>query len=197
MTRSVRGFTLVEVLIALAVIGVAFGALALTQVTNLRASVTAQTATETKAAANLVLEAILAEVLTTRDVSAGEFDFAYYYWNCPSSVEPPSGTVIVSPSEPLPCQGDRTINVGERSEVDVEYAIVGESGILGEGVLTITVTATHEASRQRLTIGDRVTCYDVYPSPTSTAPEPCPLPTASGGGRPLGARHVPPDSGSR
>ncbi len=184
MMRSVRGFTLAEVLIALAVIGVAFGALALTQVTNLRASVTAQTATETKAAANLVLEDILAEVLTTGDVSAGEFDFAYYYWNCPSSVTPPPGTTIVNPDPPLPCQGDRTINEDERSEVEVAYAIVGESGILGEGVLTITVTATHEASGQRLTIGDRVTCYDVYPSPTSTAPEPCPVPTVSGGGRP-------------
>jgi len=184
MKRSVRGFTLAEVLIALAVIGVAFGALALTQVTNLRASVTARTATETKAAANLVLEAILAEVLTTGDVSANEFDFAYYYWRCPSSVTPPTGTIIVPPTNPLPCVGDRTVNAGQPSEVTVRYAIAGESGILGEGVLTITITATHAASLQRLTIGDRVTCYDVYPSPTATAPAPCPRPTASGGGRP-------------
>jgi prepilin-type N-terminal cleavage/methylation domain-containing protein len=65
MRRTAHGFSLAEVLIALAVIGVAFGALALTQVTNLRASVTARSATDVKAAANLVLEGVMAEVLAT------------------------------------------------------------------------------------------------------------------------------------
>ena len=179
-----QAFTLVEVLVALVVVAVAFGALAMTQVTNLRASTTARTATETKQAANQVLEEVMSTVLATNVVSGVRtFDFNDFYWTCPSAVTPPTGALAVV-NGTRDCTGTVTIDVGTASEVDVSFAIVGESGIVGEGVLTVSVTATHSASNQRLTIGDRVTCYDVYPSPTSTAPDPCPPPLASGGGRP-------------
>lgn len=186
MRQGLKGFSLAEVLIALAVIGVAFGALALTQVTNLRASVTARTATDVKAAANLVLEGVMADVLETGRVSGVlVFDFNDYYWSCPTSVTPSAGS--------LPVVTIRTCTGTERiGDIDVAFTIAGESGILGEGVVSITVTAVHRPdtsapalpNAQRLTIGDRVTCYDIYPSPTSTAPAPCPTPTPSGGGRP-------------
>jgi prepilin-type N-terminal cleavage/methylation domain-containing protein len=179
MRRRSHGFSLAEVLIALAVIGVAFGALALTQVTNLRASTTARTATDVKAAANLVLEGLMAEVLATRVVSGvRQFDFNDYYWTCPTVVNPlPAGAIPVVTART--CTGNETVG-----DVGVAYRIAGEGGVIGEGVLTITVTATHAGNGQTLTIGDRITCYDIYPSPTSTAPEPCPTPIAAGGGRP-------------
>lgn len=173
-----HGFTLAEVLIALAVIGIAFGALALVQVANLRASVSARLLTDTKAAANVVLEELMAQVLVTRTVGGTlQFDFNDYYWSCPTPVTPPPGALPVI--MPRTCSGTRTVG-----DVTVAYSIRGESGVLGEGVLTISVTATHNQGGQTLTIGDRITCYDVYPSPTSTAPAPCPTPTATGGGRP-------------
>lgn len=178
MRRTAQGFSLAEVLIALAVIGIAFGALALTQVTNLRASVTARAATDVKAAANLVLEGVMADVLATRVVSGAlQFDFNDFYWSCPTPVTPSAGSLPVVTTRT--CTGTDTVG-----DIDVAFRIAGESGILGEGVLTITVTATQAASGQTLTIGDRVTCYDIYPSPTSTAPAPCPTPIVAGGGRP-------------
>jgi prepilin-type N-terminal cleavage/methylation domain-containing protein len=178
MRRTDQGFSLAEVLIALAVIGVAFGALALTQVTNLRASVTARAATDVKAAANLVLEGVMADVLGTRVVSGAlQFDFNDFYWSCPTPVTPSAGSLPVVTTRT--CTGTETVD-----GVNVAFRIAGEPGILGEGVLTITVTATQPTSGQTLTIGDRVTCYDIYPSPTSTAPAPCPTPTVAGGGRP-------------
>lgn len=173
--RRQQGFTLTEVLIAVAVIGITFGALALVQVTNLRASVSARLLTDTKAAANIVLEGLMAQVLATRENGGvRQFDFNDFYWSCPTPVRPPPDALPVV--VPRTCTGTRTIG-----DVTVAHSIRGESGVLGEGVLTITVTATHRHGGQTLTLGDRITCYDIYPSPTTTAPEPCPRP---GGGRP-------------
>lgn len=170
-----RGFTLIEVLVALVVISVALGAVAFSQVNNTRASITSRLTSETKAAANQVLESVMAEVLVTTGV-APNLDFAFYdfYWSCPDI---PAGAPADVTSKT--CDGSRAVG-----DVAVDYSITGESGVRGEGVLTVTVTAEHTLGGQRLTIGDRVTCYDVYPSPTSTAPAPCPEPTESGGGRP-------------
>jgi prepilin-type N-terminal cleavage/methylation domain-containing protein len=174
--RRQQGFTLTEVLIAVAVIGITFGALALVQVTNLRASVSARLLTDTKAAANIVLEGLMAQVLATRVVNGvRQFDFNDFYWSCPTPVQPlpPGALPVVTWRD---CTGTRTIG-----DVTVAHSIRGESGVLGEGVLTVTVTATHRHGGQTLTLGDRITCYDIYPSPTATAPAPCPRP---GGGRP-------------
>jgi prepilin-type N-terminal cleavage/methylation domain-containing protein len=175
-----RGFTLPEVLIALVIITIAIGSLALVQVNNLRSSVTSRLATDTKTAANQTLELLMADVLRTdseadpKSLSADDFAFYHFYWTCPTLQTPPSGPAVVQQT----CRNSTTVG-----DVDVEWVIRGESGILGEGVVSITVTAEHKHRQQRLTIGDRVTCYDVYPTPAATAPEPCPRPTTVGGGR--------------
>ncbi|MEX2535364.1 MAG: type II secretion system protein [Trueperaceae bacterium] len=171
--RGQSGFSLIEVLIALAVIGIAFAAMALIQITNIKASVSSRLLTETKAAANRVLEERMAAVLVVTGTSPNlHFDFHDWYWSCLNPQNPPSGPTPVDRSDE--CTGSVPVD-----DVDVNYVIAAEGGILGEGVLTITVTAVHDGG-QTITIGDRVTCYDVFPSPTSTAPEPCPQP---GGGR--------------
>ena len=176
--KSHEGMSLIEVLIALVIVGVAFTTMAFIQTNNMKMTTNARLTTTVKAAANQVLEAVMTDVLaTTISGSTKVFAFNDYYWNCPTAVTPPTGALAVVNTPD--CEGDMTIG-----SVDVAYAISGEGGVTGEGVLTVTVTAVHANGGQRLTLGDRVTCYDVYPSPTSLAPQPCPTPTSSGGGRP-------------
>ncbi|HET9027721.1 MAG TPA: type II secretion system protein [Trueperaceae bacterium] len=180
MRTRVGGFTIIEVLIALAVIGIAFAAMAFVQVNNLRATASARLASEVKAAANVVLEQQMSLVLATSTdpyTGAKRYAFNDFYWSCPTPVTPSGGALAVVTSRT--CSGVERIG-----DVVVDYRIRGEAGILGEGLLTIIVTADHDLGTQTLTLGDRVTCYDIYPSPTSLAPEPCPVPTAVGAGRP-------------
>lgn len=172
------GFTIIEALIALAVIGVAFAALSLSMVTNLRASTTARVATEVKSSANLVLERLLDNVLTTYDVGGDlRYRFTDYYWSCEPSGATGSGP---KPSfESVDCAGTVQDVV---DQIDVDFDVAAGLGIEGEGFVTITVTATDPNRGQELTIGDRITCYDIYPSPSVTTPRPCPEPLADGGG---------------
>jgi prepilin-type N-terminal cleavage/methylation domain-containing protein len=183
-----QGLTLVETLIALAVVGIAFGALLLSQVSNLRASAQSRYATDAKAAAVRVLEAKSAEVLKSEILTPPSpyiddsqtnrsFYFVDYFYRCPSTVKPPNALRGGNQNNlrQVACSG--TENLGA---VRVSWDVLGESGIRGEGVVTIVVTATHNRGA-RVTMGRRVTCYDVYPSPTQDKPAPCPPP---GGGRP-------------
>ncbi|MFW8120702.1 type IV pilus modification PilV family protein, partial [Klebsiella pneumoniae] len=96
-----EGLTLVETLIALAVVGIAFGALLLSQVSNLRASAQSRYATDAKAAAVRVLEAKSAEVLKSEILTPPSpyiddsqtnrsFYFVDYFYRCPSTVNPPN-----------------------------------------------------------------------------------------------------------
>lgn len=175
--RRQAGMTLVEVLLALVILGIGLVAMAFIQTSNLRMTTNARLTTETKAAANQVLESVMGDVLSTTVVSGTRlFAFNDYYWTCPTQLSPPVGVTL----QTRPACSETT-DVGD---VEVTYTVAGESGVTGEGVLTVTVTAVHTVGGQQLTLGDRVTCYDVYPSPTSLAPQPCPTPTVSGGGRP-------------
>ena len=197
--KQLRGFTLIEVLIALAVIGIAFAALGFVQLTNLQASSSSRLVTETKSAANSVLEDVLAEVLLTapctntgteeNPVYAADCDrtgvyyaFNDFYWTCPTTITPlPPGTLAVRTNRSDTCIGSRSVTVGSLQPIPVQYVIRGESDTVGQGVLSVQVTATHPlGSRPSLTIGDRITCFDVYPTPTSEAPAPCPDPTVGG-----------------
>ena len=191
MRRYDRGFTLIEVLVALAVIGIAFAALGFVQLTNLQASSSSRLVTETKAAANSVLEDVLAMVLETETCAPADtycdktgvyYAFNDFYWSCPSRINPPAGSLTIRDDRSADeCSGDRSVRVASSRDVGVSYRIVGESDILGQGVLSVQVTATHPlGSQPSLTIGDRITCFDVYPTPTSEAPAPCPDPATGG-----------------
>ncbi|RIH84897.1 prepilin-type N-terminal cleavage/methylation domain-containing protein [Calidithermus roseus] len=215
--RKTQGITLVELLIALAILAIAFTALLFSQLSNLRASAQTRYASETKAAATRVLEALQAEVTKTVEVSsttATYYDatvtfgsttkyisylFLDYYYRCPSTVTPTSpGTrtnlrplsdlTYGNSSGGVACAGGKTNlpaalqNSLGSSISSVDWRIVGEAGITGEGVVSITVSAQHLRG-PRITLINRITCYDVYPSPTSDAPIPCPTPTTAGGGR--------------
>ena len=192
--RSPEGLTILEVLVALSVIAIAFLALAMAQITNLKATVRTQSITDMKAAANIVLEEKMADVLEAEVVnSSQEYDiedvyedsdevehtrylrfwFLDYYYGCSTRTPPSPFRTLRS----VDCQPD-TPESFENISVDWEY--VGRSGLDGEGLLDIIVTATHDSGAS-LTIGDVVSCYAVYPSPSSEVPMPCPTPADPNG----------------
>ena len=188
-----RGLTVLELLIAIAVVGLAFAALLSSQVTGLRASARARLASDTKAFAVGVLERKGAEVLKTVTVdptspylddpaTGRSFYFIDYYYGCPTLFPPPPTSGIRSALRNVACRGQETGPNG----LTADWAILGEpsapnpQGVQAEGVVTVVVTARAPQGVQ-VTVGRRVTCYDVYPSPTHDKPRPCPEP---GGGRP-------------
>lgn len=203
MKRS-HGLTIIELLIALAVIGVGLLAFSYAQVGSLRASARSALTTEAKTAANLVLEAKTAEVLTTvrRRLADGStnpewdsdyrdaedsgvelsFKFIDFYYSCPTVVDPPDPDTREGDAanlRPVACSGSERLD-----DVTVAWRLEGQSGIAGEGVVDIVVTADHR-NGARLTVGNTITCYDVYPAPKHDTPQPCPSVMAVGaGGRP-------------
>ena len=191
MKRS-HGLTVIEVLIALVVIAVAFAALAYVQVTNLRATARSRLATEAKTVAENVMQKKVDGILQVatsglsdlNDASTGykSFYFVDYYWGCSTSqtIQHASGTRSALRS--VTCESTDSPVAVQDGTVTPHWKIAGESGVTGEGVIDITVTATHSAGPV-VTLSDRVSCYDIYPSPTIDTPAPCPLPTQTGGGR--------------
>lgn len=194
--RRAKGLTIVEVLIALAIIAVAFAALAFAQLTSLKASSRSRLTSEAKTVAENVLEGQLKQVLKVdtgssvqsqfndgTSTSPKEYFFVDYYWGCssPETILNPTGSRSAVNTSAIQCTGSvqRTVQDGT---VDATWTIAGESGPLGEGVIDISVTAKHSAGPS-VTVADRVSCYDVYPSPTIDTPAPCPVPTQTGGGR--------------
>ena len=193
------GFSVIEMLIALAVIGIAFAALAVVQVGNLRASSRSRLTTDTKAVANQVLEKQMADVLgiyeggtdgcgaanydETETDSSGNpvykcFRFTDYYWQCPSLSAAFPASYVGHRTKLASVDCGNAPNFGSApssSAVDVSINIAGGSGTLGEGILNVAVTAKNKSGPE-ITLGDTVTCYDVYPSPSVTAPAPCPEP---------------------
>lgn len=185
--RRAKGLTLMETLIALAVLGIAFGALLMSQIGNLRTSAQARWRSEAKAAAIQVLEQRMSEILRIEsstdsrywDKGSDSYWFIDYFYGCPTKVNPPSGTRGGNQANlrSVTCSGHQ--NIGE---IGTTWTIAGQAGVLGEGLIAVSVTATHPRGPS-ITLQDYVSCYDVYPSPSVDTPVPCPVPTASGGGR--------------
>jgi prepilin-type N-terminal cleavage/methylation domain-containing protein len=187
-TRALtRGLTLIEVLIALSVMGVALGAMLFTQVSNLRAQNTTRASSELKAEAVRVVEQVTANVLridqTLVQTSAKGLNdprasyFGDYYWSCP--------TVSASPDNPLPASAVHSRIQATDCTGTLEHStwtLSGESGADGEGLITLTVNTV--VNGRKFALVNRISCYDVYPSPSTTAPAPCPLtPDQDGAGR--------------
>jgi prepilin-type N-terminal cleavage/methylation domain-containing protein len=175
-----RGFTIIEVLIALAILGIAFSALLMSQLSDLRTTARMRLVTEVKSALTQVLEGKTAEILAKTGNSATVFAFYDYYWGCPTPVSGASA-IIGRPLNSVTCQGTSTAG-----RVEVTWTIAGESGLEGEGLILLTARGEIPSipNSPRVSLVHRVSCYDVYPSPTKDAPAPCPKPESTGGGRP-------------
>lgn len=192
--RRTDGLTLIELLIALAIIGIAFLALALSQVNHLRASSRSQVLTTVKTAANQVLEQqtslVLSAVkdgasslvdLTQDDGTTLSFKFVDYYHFCDSGAN--TAGLRTSYRTQASAQANEDNHIGECSgtttvdNTTVDWSIGPPTSYASydtEGVLDIAVTATQNSIS--LTVGNVITCYDVYPSPKLGTPKPCPDP---------------------
>ncbi len=138
------GLTIIEVLIALAVIGVLFAALAVTQVGTFRVTSQSQRASVATQAASKEVDGLSRTVLA---------DFATYN-NCTAS----SGA---------PCSGGFS-----RSGASGTYTVLplGTTSYLTNGVIKITV---HVTKPTNLTLDTNVSCIDQDSAPTVASPSSC------------------------
>lgn len=184
MRRS-SGFTLAEVLVAAALVALAATTLILAQLGSLRSSVRSRVISETKAAANVRLEKVTADLLRSDiDPYSGDrlYWFEDYYFGCarPLDAAQLGRPLRISPASD--CGGsvaDATWTIG---------ALDGDAtGLDGEGQILVTVVATRPDGpdgTSTLTLAGLVSCYDAYPR-IKAVPKPCPTPgnnlPASGG----------------
>jgi prepilin-type N-terminal cleavage/methylation domain-containing protein len=168
--RTEAGFSLIEVIVSLAVISIVFSTLLFSQVGNLQISAKTRVTSTMKAEAQRVLETQTANVLTK---TGSNQLFEQYYWACPnvSSNKPSTLTITLSSSDCSGTSGNTT------------WTVAGKSGYAGEGLIEITVN-TSGSGGTAYALGNLISCYDAYPTPIAEAPTPCPKnPTAAGAGR--------------
>lgn len=199
--QTSKGFTFVEVIIAMAIIAIAFSTLLLSQVSSYKVTTQMRYASDTKAAATKVMEAILADVARTitsaqagydatyKDATVGGVDVSYYFvdyaFTCVSGTPTPprtlrtnlafdgtvTGGVCTGTTADLPASLAGAIG----SFISINWTIASEPGLTGEGLLKVIVEAQHTRGA-RVFLVERVSCYDVYPSPNMSVPKPCPDP---------------------
>lgn len=182
-SRKAAGLTILEVLVAMAVLVVAFSALAFTQIASMSATARNRNVTVVKAAATRVLEDKMRDILgnyaNPSNASERWYYFTDYYESCPTVLSSPSRPL----ANPLPCSG--TVK-SDGNTVTSTWVVQYEPGALdGEGQLRLTVTAARTGG-PTLSLVNIISCYDIYPSPTVGVPTPCPTDgslTASGAGR--------------
>jgi prepilin-type N-terminal cleavage/methylation domain-containing protein len=161
------GLSLIEVLTSLSVIAIAFSGFIFGQVGNLKLSSNARARTELKAQAIRVIEHVTANVLKGNNSvgSSSKPLFNDYYSVCQSGLtSAPAGMRILLTD----CQGEL-----ENSTYTIVSGANDTPGDLyqSEGILTITVTTTINGNT--FTLGNRISCYDIYPTPTVDTPDAC------------------------
>lgn len=147
------GLTVVEVLIALVVMAIAFAALALTQVSTMRMNADSRRMSDATDFANDVLEDKTKEILA---------DYS---------------TVLGACATPDACS-ESLSDHDSRYQGTLTWGRLG-SGYLDEGLIRIAVEVT---SPTRVSFYRTVSCIDVNPAPSVALPDPCPFVPAGGGG---------------
>jgi type IV pilus modification protein PilV len=174
-----EGLTLVEILIAIVIVGVAFMALANLQITNMRVTRDSQQASVATQIANEILEHVTRDVYGGSDPSYN----IYNYYTCTggntSSLCQYGGAL---PDAKFP-QLDATKYPGLNQ---YSYSVVIESlyddpgtpptssrtmaEFLNEGLIKATISVAGPSS---LTFTSYLTCYDVSTTPTLQQGKPC------------------------
>lgn len=182
--KASQGLTIVEMLVALAVIGIALVVLAQSQILNLQQSARARSQTDLKASLVAGLEYVEQAVLTyervpgvftTSGAPQNAYAFSWYWNNCGGT--PIGGVYLPSNAATLQC----SFTVPDSVASGVTVTIRATTGHQNEGLLNIVVTGTRQ--RESASLFNTVTCYDVYPAPTRDRPVPCPpTPTLAGTG---------------
>jgi len=147
----------------MAILAMVLSVVASSAIFNLRSTAQSQNTTTAKAAAQQKLEALSANVLLVNTgVVPQTYNFLGYYDTCNAT--------------PLPdaCKGSDTdkgltweiISLKDAGSTTAEkYA--------SEGLILVKVTAAVQSGAS-ISVIDQLSCYDVYPSPTTTAAAPCP-----------------------
>jgi type II secretory pathway pseudopilin PulG len=151
MTRGREGLTIVETLIAIAVIGVVFVVLAAIQVTSLRMTREAQEESQ-------LLQDAVTEFEELRTVVLADF------WNFYDSCPPPDGSGSCPEVDAAP--GSYQI----LRVLEPDPAEPGEF-VLVDGILQVTVAVSGHG--RTLELSQFVSCLDATPSPTISNPYPC------------------------
>lgn len=151
MSRSAsraRGLTLIEVLIALAIIGVTFGVLAVTQVSNLQISAAARDESRATAQGNAIIEEIVACIVSSPEA----FETALTGSGCPY-------------------EDDERVSYGGAA-IALEHE---EGGLVAYDDPGGTIRVTVRISEPSPVVFSRiVSCIDVEPPPAIARPWPCP-----------------------
>jgi prepilin-type N-terminal cleavage/methylation domain-containing protein len=140
------GLTLMEVMIAIAVIGLAFGVLAATQVTTMRVGSESRRASNATDVANGLLEAEVRRVLG---------DYAAVWAGCENACVDPQTSLV-------------------EGGVEYEYTLTTEregSEYLEEGLMRVSVDVTAPTA---IFFTRTVSCIDADPPPSIANPAPCP-----------------------
>lgn len=182
------GISIVEILVALAVIAVMFGALVNLQLQNLRVSAASQKASSATQVANELLTEMTQEIFKPQTNGSLE-EWIVYYYGCPAT-EPPMGA-------PYGCSGagsvtasgtfDAAITAGIAGADQYEYAFTIRSlrslasttieNYLSQGLVAVTMTITGPSSTELTTL---LSCLDASFTPQLQQGEPCPDPSVGG-----------------
>lgn len=146
--RSRKGLTLIEVLVAIAVIGTVFVVLASAQITNLRITSAARADSELLQVAVQGFERIRTVVLS---------DFSQFNRSCVASP-------TVTPPTPWGC-------AGTLDDPQLDYTIRGAEAVGIPGVIEVALVA--ERRGETLTFRQLVSCLDAVETPTLSDTSEC------------------------
>lgn len=175
--KRTEGLSIVELLVGMAIFAVLLVAFSTAQVGNLRTTGRSQASTEAKAAVLARFEELSRAVLVVNldPTLTSKYDkYAFLRYDDYCRTTPKSGAPAV--------------DCASAEGTAVSWTIVSEAGtattyadlVKGEGQLRITVS-TVDAQGLPYSLTGRVSCYDIYPSPNTTAPQPCPDPEEPAG----------------
>lgn len=153
--RREAGLTLIEILVALAIIGLAFAALASLQISNLRVTRDSKLASIATQVGNEAMEQVVKEFLAQVDSSTSKPVFT------------------CGGASYMACSGTLGIQVDDAAYAATYNVAVNST----TGIATVTVDVDDPKA---VSFSQLVSCMDVVPPPSFAEPAPCPNP--SGGG---------------